>query len=169
MLKYLFRVCVILLVISQMTVSRAQVFNPPTAQPEAGVQQAGVQQAGVQQAGGPATVAQTSAVEQTGWGIPLPKITMPKITMPKVTMPSMETVTGPFKSGFGKVSSGTKKAWEGTKEMFSVGQNKTATTTRRSAKTQEKPSFWHRLLVRESEPRAPQTVGEFMRQKRLDP
>ncbi|NOZ41021.1 MAG: hypothetical protein GXP24_12475 [Planctomycetes bacterium] len=159
MLKCLFRVCAILLVISPIADSRAQVFNPPAEQPEAGVQQAG----------GPAA-AQTGAVQQTGWaGIPLPKITLPKLTMPKVTMPSMEAVTGPFKAGFGKLTSGTKKAWEGTKEMFSVGQNTTASTTRRTASSQQKPSFWRRLLVRESEPKVPQTVGEFMRQKRLNP
>ena len=163
MLRCLFRVSAVflvfgLLVVDQVAVLHAQVFSPPAAQP-------GV---GVQQAGGPAATAPTSAVEQTGWsGLPLPKITMPKLTMPTLTMPSMDAVTGPFKSGLGKVTSGTKKAWEGTKEMLSFGKNKTASTSRRGG--QQQPSFWQRLLVRESEPRVPQTVGEFMRQPRLDP
>lgn len=137
----------------------AQVFDPPTAKSNVGVQQAG----------GPASMPQSGAVEQTGWGIPMPKITMPKITMPKITMPSMATVTGPFKSGFGKVSLGTRKAWEGTKEMFSFGKNRTTSTTRPATNSQQQPSFWHRLLAREPEPQVPQTVGEFMRQSRLDP
>lgn len=160
MLKCLFRVSAIflvfgLLVVGQVADLRAQVFSAPAAQPEVGVQQAG----------GPAAVAQTGAVEQTGWGIPMPKLTMPKITMPTLTMPSMGAVTGPFKSGFNKVSSGTKKAWEGTKEMFSFGKNKTAAPSR--AGGQKQPSFWQRLLVRESEPQIPQTVGEFMSQPRV--
>ncbi len=153
MLKSLFRVSFIVLVVGQVAVLRAQVFNAPAA-------------GSVQPAGG-AAVAQTGAVEQTGWGLPMPKITMPKLTMPTLTMPSMGAVTGPFKSGFSKVTSGTKKAWEGTKEIFSFGQNKTATTSLQSG--QQQPSFWQRLLVRESKTQVPQTVGEFMSQPRLDP
>ncbi len=164
MSKGLLRVCAVRLVFvaiifGQTTIVGAQVFDPPTAQSNGGVQQAG----------GPAGTPQSGAVEQTGWGVPMPKITMPKITMPKITMPSMDAVTGPIKSGFSKVSSGTKKALEGTKEMFSFGKNKTTSTTRPVANPQNRPSFWHRLLVRNPEPQVPRTVGEFMSQSRLDP
>jgi len=168
MSKCLFRVGSValafaVLVPSQISILHAQVFDRPATQSNVDVQQAG----------GP-VVAQTGSVEQTGWGIPMPKLTMPtltmpKLTMPKLTMPSMGAVTGPFKSGFSKVSAGTKKAWEGTKEMFLFEKNKTASTTRRNAGGQQQPSFWQRLLVRKSEPQVPQTVGEFMRQPRLDP
>jgi len=159
MRKYLFQaVAVVVLATSCMAVTEAQVFNPTTPQ-------AAAPQTAVQQAGGGATSAQAGAVERTGWaGIPMPKITMPKVTMPKITMPSMASVTGPVKSGFGKVTSGTKKAWEGTKEMLSFGQNKSA----RASNSQQKASFWQRLIAK-PEPQVPQTVGEFMRQPRIDP
>jgi len=169
MSKCLFQISAVLLIFgvlffSQAVVLHAQVFNPPAAQPNVGVQQAG----------GPTAVTQTGAVEQTGWGLAMPKltmptITMPKLTMPKITMPNMIAVTGPFKSGFSKVTSGTKKAWEGTKEMLSFGKNNTAATSRSRSTGQQQPSFWQRLLVRESEAKIPQTVGEFMSQPRLDP
>ncbi len=169
MLKGLFRVSVALLVAGQVAVSHAQVINAPAAQP-------GV---GVQQAGGPVAVAPTGAVEQTGWGplmpklampkITMPKITMPKLTMPQMAMPSMDAMTGPFKSGLGKVTSGTKKAWEGTKEMFTFGQNQSTSSTGRNVAGEQKPSFWNRLLAKQPEPRGPQTVGEFMSQPRLNP
>jgi len=164
MSKCLFQISAVSLIfgvlyISQAVVLHAQVFNPPASQTNVGVQQAG----------GPTAEAQSGAVEQTGWGIPMPKLTMPKITMPTITMPSMDTVTGPFKSGFSKVTSGTRKAWEGTKEMLSFGKNNRATTSRNRSRGQQQPSFWQRLLVRESEPKIPQTVGEFMSQPRLDP
>ena len=167
MLKSLFRVrdfalaIVALLIVSPLSVLCAQVISAPAAQASAAVQQAGG-----------AVAATAGAVEQTAWGLPMPKLTMPKLTMPKLTMPpmalpSMGAVTGPFKQSFGKVTAGSKKAWEGTKEIFSFGQNKTATQNR--AGGQQQPSFWQRLLVRESPVRVPETVGEFMAQPRLDP
>ncbi len=150
-------IAIVAFLAAQSLVTYGQVFSPITPQPTAAVQQAGG-----------TTAPSSGAVEQTAWsGIPLPKITMPKLTMPKVTMPNMESVTGPVKSGFGKVTSGTKKAWEGTKEMLSFGKGSSATSARTSGQTQ--PSFWRRLLVRESKPQVPQTVGEFMSQPRLDP
>jgi len=157
---------VAVLVVGKPTPLRAQVFNPAAAQPNAAIPQMGVQQAG-----GRANQAQTGAVEQTGWGISMPKLTMPKLTlpkltMPKLTMPSMASVTAPMKSGFSKVSSGTKKAWEGTKEMLTFGQNKSA--PRAQTATTQKTSFWQRLIARPAEPRGPQTVGEFMKQPRID-
>jgi len=159
---------------------QAQVFNQPASQPiaaatqagfgQAGLQQAGLQQPGLQQAGGAVASTAGGPVEQTGWsGIPLPKVTMPKLTLPKLAMPSMSSVTAPVKAGFSKVSSGTKKAWEGTKEIFSLGQSKPAATPGVRMSTQTKPSLWQRLITKPAEPQGPQTVGEFMKQPRLDP
>ncbi len=139
-------------------VAQAQVFDTPTPQPNATVQPAG----------GPAAP-QAGSVEQTGWGIPMPKITMPKITMPKVTMPSMDAVTAPFKSGYSKMKDGSKKAFDGAKEMLSFGKNSSTSTTINRASGNKKPSIWQKLIARPSEPQVPQTVGEFMSQPRLDP
>ena len=155
MSKNLYQVVVVMLAISFAAAAQAQVINAPMPQTNQAVQQT-------------AATAPGAAVEESaGSGIPLPKITMPKITMPKITMPNMDSITGPVKSGFGKVSAGTKKAWEGTKEMFSFGRDKTTRVASRP--TQKKPSLWQKLIVRESKPQVPQTVGEFMSQPRLDP
>ena len=167
MLKCLFRVSANLFVVGLFVVGltadlRAQVFNAPVEQPVAAVQQAG------------GATAASGVVEQTaGWGLPMPKLTMPQITMPKLSMPqmalpSMESVTGPFKASFGKVTAGSRKAWEGTREIFSFGQKKSAVRGRASG--QQQPSFLQRLLTpKPQEPQVAQTVGEFMRQPRLDP
>lgn len=160
MAKSLLHAIVFVLVVGQAAALEAQVFNAPTPRSKT---------TDVQQAGGGAT-SQAGAVEQTGWsGIPMPKLTMPKISMPKISMPDMSSVTGPIKSGFGKVSAGSKKAWEGTKEMLSFGKDDTRSTTVNRATSQNQPSFWQRLTARNTEPQVPQTVGEFMSQPRLDP
>ena len=50
---------------------------------------------------------------------------MPKITMPKIEMPKMPAdPLAPVKASARKVSDGTKKAWEGTKELFTFGGDK---------------------------------------------
>jgi len=134
---------------------QAQIFDSPTPQPNANVQQAG----------GQMSTPQTGEVQQTAWsGIPMPRFTMPKVTMPKMTMPSMASVIAPVKSSFGKVTAGTKKVWEGTKEIFTFGKQKSAMNPAR-----KKPSFWSRLLTPAPEPSGPQTVGEWMSQPRLNP
>lgn len=119
-------------------------------------------------AGTPTTIRDPN-VRQTGWpSIPLPKITMPHVTMPKVTMPDMSMITKPVKSGFSKITTGTKKAWEGTKEVFTLGGNKSQQTAPPHAS--QKQGFWSRLFSPELEkPSGPQTVGEWMAQPRLDP
>ena len=66
MAKCLFQVSVFVLAISQAIESRAQVLNAPSPRSHGGVQQAG----------GQVVTAQPSAVDQTGWGIPMPRITM---------------------------------------------------------------------------------------------
>lgn len=169
MAKYLFQVSVFLFAMNQASESNAQVFNAPLPQSQStqSTQSSVPTQGGVQTAGGPVAPTPSGAVEQTGWGIPMPRITMPKITMPKINMPDVSAVTGPVKSGFGKVKLGATKAWEGTKEMFSLGSSKP--TARSRVASQQQPSFWQRLTARDSQPQVPQTVGEFMSQPRLDP
>lgn len=113
--------------------------------------------------GGTPQMREDSDVKQTGFaGIP-----MPKLTMPKLTMPDMSSVTAPFKSGYNKVSAGTKSAWEGTKEMFSFGGGSNAQQANNS---QPKPGLWERLTAPDPPKNdGPQTVGEWMSQPRLDP
>lgn len=156
MSKIFMQTSVVVLLFSWTNMTDAQVFNSSPAP----------SQTTVQPAGG-AAAAPTGEVQQTGWGIPMPKITMPKITMPKIEMPKMDTVTGPFKSGFAKMSTGSKKAIDGAKEMLSFGRNQSPQTVGRAP--QKKPSLWQKLTARKSEPQVPQTVGEFMSQPRLDP
>lgn len=153
MLKCLSKLAFAVLLIGQATSVHAQVYNPAAPQAPAGVQTAGG-----------ANAPTAGAVEQTGWGIPLPKITMPKITMP-----NMQSVTGPIKSGFGKVSAGSKKALEGAKEMFSFAKRPATSAQGTRSTGQQKQSIWKRLITRQPEPQVPQTVGEFMSQPRLDP
>jgi hypothetical protein len=121
-------------------------------------------------------------IKQVGWpNIALPKITLPKITMPKITMPKMPALwpsesdpdspalLSPFVAGFGKLSAGTRNAWEGTKDMFSVFRGKRDSQRAAPPTSIQKPSFWQRLTTRAPEPDVPQTVGEFMRQPRPKP
>src|SRR5690606_6458687 len=99
-------------------------------------------------------------VKQTSW----PMIPLPRVTMPQISMPDMSPITSPVKSGFGKLSSGTKKAWEGTKEMFSWGRSD-ASQQARAAEPEE--SIWSRMFgTAPKEPNGPQTVGEWMAQPR---
>jgi hypothetical protein len=101
-------------------------------------------------------------VKQTAW----PSIPLPKISMPKISMPDMSVITTPVKAGFGKVTDGTRKAWEGTKEIFTFGKGDSAAATR----SQPKESFWKRMFTSEPDKNdGPQTVGEWMAQPRLDP
>jgi hypothetical protein len=142
--------------VAQATLAEAQIL-PSLAPPPTG---------GVQQAGGAVAAGEASgAVKQTAW----PKITMPKVTMPKVTMPDLSKVLSPVSVGFEKVSTGSKKAWEGTKEMFSFGKTNNPAPVSTTRTTQPQQSIWNRLTGRAPEPVAPQTVGEWMSQPRLDP
>ncbi|MBX3424103.1 MAG: hypothetical protein KF688_00360 [Pirellulales bacterium] len=78
----------------------------------------------------------------------VPNVTMPKITMPKLEMPKMPAdPLAPVKSSAQKVKDGARKAWEGTKEIFTFGQGRE-----------------ERIASRE----APQTMSEWMSQKRPD-
>lgn len=112
--------------------------------------------------GGGSTVKADPAVKQASW----PSIPLPKITMPKVSMPDMSVVTTPVKAGYSKVAEGSKKAWEGTKEIFTFGNGNSAP----AARSQPKESIWKRMFSSEPDKKdGPQTVGEWMAQPRLEP
>jgi len=121
-------------------------------------------------------------VKQTAWpSIAWPTITMPKLTMPTMTMPKLPplwpsnsdsdspALLSPFVAGYAKVSAGARKTWEGTKDLFTVFQNGDSSQPTSQRALKPKTSFWQRLTTRKQEPKVPQTVGEFMRQPRLDP
>jgi hypothetical protein len=97
-------------------------------------------------------------------------IKMPKITMPKITMPKMPAdPLAPIKASARKVSDGTKRAWEGTKEMFTFGRGKTAEEPAARVASAEQPSVWSRMFGgAEQEPEPPQTVADWMAQKRVE-
>jgi hypothetical protein len=98
-----------------------------------------------------------------GW-IKKPKISMPKISFPKMPADPF----APVKSSARKVSEGTKRAWEGTKEIFSFGGSKEQPAARTAAAT-EAPSMWQRMFGgKKEEPEGPKTVAEWMAQKRVE-
>lgn len=102
------------------------------------------------------------AKEDVKW-VSWPKVTMPKVTMPKLRVPDMGKLFSPVSSGFEKVTAGSKKAWEGTKEMFSFASKDEVP----SKPYEPRQSLWQKLTTKNSEPTGPQTVGEFMSQPRL--
>jgi hypothetical protein len=122
------------------------------------------------------TSAESSAAAATEETTPTPSpwgwLQMPKVTMPKITMPKMPAdPLAPVKTSAKKVSDGTKKAWEGTKEIFTLGGGGTTQTAARpSGSSKAQPSFWKRLFGGEQkkEPEGPQTVAEWMAQPRID-
>ena len=127
--------------------SQAQIIP---AQPSGTVQQA-------------VTTAEDAEAEDGVKWVSWPKITMPKVTMPKFKVPDMGKIFSPVSSGFEKVSAGSKKAWEGTKEMFSFSSTDSVPTK----PYEPKQSLWKKLTTKKTEPTGPQTVGEFMSQPRL--
>ena len=105
----------------------------------------------------------TAEESQSPWGwLKMPTITMPKITMPKMPADPL----APIKSSAKKVSDGGKKAWEGTKELFSGGKTEEPAARVASAK---EPSLWDRITGKEeAKPEAPATVTEWMKQERVN-
>ncbi len=95
-------------------------------------------------------------------------IKMPKITMPKIEMPKMPAdPLAPIKTSARKVSDGTKRAWEGTKELFTFGGSSSREQPReRLASKPEQPSVWQRMFGGGEEPEGPQTVADWMAQPR---
>jgi hypothetical protein len=105
----------------------------------------------------------TAEQSQSPWGwLKMPTITMPKITMPKMPADPL----APIKSSAKKVSDGGKKAWEGTKELFTGGRPDEPAA--RVAQADNGPSFWDRLTGKqEPAPEGPATVTEWMKQPRV--
>lgn len=109
--------------------------------------------------------------------ISLPTITMPQIPMPQMSMPTITwpkwptnadgsavSPFAPITAGMSKISAGTQKAWEGAKEMFGYGAN---AEEEQPAASSSEPSFWQRMMGKQSEPSGPRTVAEFMAQPRV--
>ena len=121
----------------------------------------------------------SSAVKQTNWySVPMPKITMPKIEIPRFSMPSFmasdsgsstakPSMFAPLTAGAHKISDGSKKAWEGAKDMFRFGRGQSKKPMPQSDAA-KRPSLWERMFT-PKEPEGPRTVAEWMSQPRLDP
>jgi hypothetical protein len=91
--------------------------------------------------------------------------------MPKISFPKMPAnPLAPIKSSAQKVSDGTKRAWEGTKEIFSIGGSKNDQPQARVATAGEAPSMWERMFGggEEKKNEGPATVGEWMNQPRVE-
>jgi hypothetical protein len=108
----------------------------------------------------------TEAPAQSPWGwLKTPSITMPKLSFPKMPADPL----APVKNSAHKVSDGAKKAWEGTKEMFTFGGSKTADApAARTANAQDAPSLWQRMFGPKQEEKqpGPKSVAEWMQQPR---
>lgn len=120
----------------------------------------------------PTTEEKPAATSPFGW-IKMPTITMPKLTMPSITMPKMPAdPLAPFRTSAKKVGDGARKAWEGTKELFTIGGGKKADEpAARVASNGEAPSAMQRLFgggKEEPVNEGPQTIGEWMSQPRVD-
>jgi hypothetical protein len=117
--------------------------------------------------GAAAAAEETTPTPNSPWGwLQMPKVTMPKITMPKMPADAF----APVKASAKKVGDGTKKAWEGTKEIFTLGGKAEKPAAGAPAAAPKEP-FWKRMFGGEEkkEPEGPQTVAEWMSQPRLDP
>jgi hypothetical protein len=76
-----------------------------------------------------------------------------------------------MKNGANKVTSGTKSAWNKTVTTLTPGtKSKQASSTSPRIAQNDKPPLWKRMLgEKESDLKQPQTVPQWMAQKRLDP
>jgi hypothetical protein len=107
--------------------------------------------------------------EETGGG-PWSWVKKPSFSMPKVSFPKMPAdPLAPIKTSAKKVGDGTKKAWEGAKEMFTFGGSEEEPAGTRVATAGEAPSMWQRMFGKEEKKdEGPATVGEWMNQKRVE-
>jgi hypothetical protein len=123
--------------------------------------------AGAQSAPAGATAEDITPTEEAGafsW-VKKPSFTMPKISFPKMPADPL----APVKNSAKKVSDGTKKAWEGTKEIFTFGGNKQEKPAAQVATAGEAPSVWQRMFgAEEKQDEGPATVNEWMKQKRVE-
>jgi hypothetical protein len=112
------------------------------------------------------TPTEEPAASPWGW-LKMPTITMPKISMPKMPADPL----APIKTSARKVGDGTKKAWEGTKEIFTFGGSKKDESATRVASNGESPSLMQRMFgggEEEKPAEGPATVGEWMSQSRVE-
>jgi hypothetical protein len=127
------------------------------------VKAASAQTAGVS-GPGPSDITPTEEPSSWGW-IKKPSISMPKISFPKMPADPL----APLKSSARKVSDGTKRAWEGTKELFTFGGSKNEQPQARVASAAEPPSMWQRMFgADQPKNEGPATVGEWMSQPRVE-
>ncbi|HYO24630.1 MAG TPA: hypothetical protein VEQ85_06730 [Lacipirellulaceae bacterium] len=120
-----------------------------------------------QSTGVPAVGTTTSSEDASQPASPWGWLQMPKFTMPKVTMPKLPAdPLAPVKASARKVSEGTKRAWEGTKELFTFGGGKKDEPVARVA-SREEPSMLQKMFGAEPE-QPPQTVADFMAQPRVE-
>jgi hypothetical protein len=120
--------------------------------------------------GAAADASDITPTEESGSGawkwLKMPSITMPKITFPKMPADPL----APIKSSARKVGDGTKRAWEGTKEIFTFGGSKKEQPSARVATAGESPSMFQRMFGggEEKPAEGPATVGEWMAQPRVE-
>jgi hypothetical protein len=121
-----------------------------------------------------------------------PKLHMPELSKPHVpgavasakkptTEPSHNSWAqapaapkpGPLQSvkdGANRVTAGTKSAWHKTVAAVTPGDKSKKETSARVAKRDPQPSLWKRMMgPKQPEVQPPQTVPQWMAQKRLDP
>ena len=117
------------------------------------------------------------------WPTPLGELQVPKPAMPRLRLPSLrikplwgrnedtEVNTGDslwtsstevVAGGVRKVADGTRQAWQGAKQMFTGRQQSNP-----PQRTAERTSAWQRVFGPSSENQQPETIGEFMKQKRI--
>jgi hypothetical protein len=96
----------------------------------------------------------------------------PKLTGKPVgpnSWPSRAKPGPPKPSPIERMTSGTKKMWNNTREFFTPGD---ASGTKRSApppKQAQEPSTWERWFGQREAKRGPRTTNEFLAQPRLEP
>lgn len=111
----------------------------------------------------PVVEAEQSPPAYWGW-LPKPEITWPQVTLPSVAFPKFDRsmasqVFAPVKSGVSKISAGSRRAWDGAKDIFSFAFGGANDEPRVASR--QTPSMWERMF---GSPRddGPQTIGEFM-------
>jgi hypothetical protein len=81
-----------------------------------------------------------------------------------------QTPTPPKPSTWESMKSSTKTAWGKTVDAFKPDDKVKKPESSHLARREVKPSFWKRMFgAKEAELQQPQTVPEWMAQKRLDP
>jgi hypothetical protein len=86
-------------------------------------------------------------------------------------VPTKPSPLKPLTDGAQKVSSGTKAAWQKTVDALTPGPATTPTPSNSSriAKRAPEPSVWKRMFGAKQELQQPQTVPEWMAQRRVEP